>query len=120
VPSNALLLLAHAPTNKAPSTPLLVLSPTNQRAFVAVINKQFVQDTFNAFVAVFTNKSGRRCFGFSRNPIEGHRALYYAEILYFYKAMLPDYPHKIFADRRVNYCMLMVTLAMDSALAAAL
>ena len=28
--------------------------------------------------------------------------------------MIPDYPHKIFSDKRINYTMLMVTLAMDS------
>ena len=27
--------------------------------------------------------------------------------------MLPDYPHKIFNDKRGNYSLLMETLAMD-------
>jgi hypothetical protein len=27
--------------------------------------------------------------------------------------MLPDYPHKIFADKRLFYCMLMETLSME-------
>jgi hypothetical protein len=29
--------------------------------------------------------------------------------------MLPDYPHKRFNDRRSGYCLLVQTLAMDSA-----
>lgn len=29
--------------------------------------------------------------------------------------MIPDYPHKIFGDKRINYSLLMITLAMDSA-----
>ena len=29
--------------------------------------------------------------------------------------MIPDYAHKIFGDKRINYILLMVTLAMDSA-----
>jgi hypothetical protein len=29
--------------------------------------------------------------------------------------MQPDYPHKIFNDKRINYSLLMLTLAMDSA-----
>ena len=28
--------------------------------------------------------------------------------------MLPDYPHKLFADQRGHFNMLMETLAMDS------
>jgi hypothetical protein len=28
--------------------------------------------------------------------------------------MLPDYPHKLFADQRSNFNLLMETLAMDS------
>jgi len=28
--------------------------------------------------------------------------------------MKPDYPHKVFGDKRTNYTLLMVTLAMDS------
>jgi hypothetical protein len=28
--------------------------------------------------------------------------------------MVPDYPHKIFGDKRSNYTMLMIALAMDS------
>jgi hypothetical protein len=28
--------------------------------------------------------------------------------------MQPDYPHKVFGDKRVNYTMLMIALAMDS------
>lgn len=28
--------------------------------------------------------------------------------------MRPDYPHKIFTDHRMLYCLLMITLAMDS------
>ena len=27
--------------------------------------------------------------------------------------MRPDYPHKIFTDVRVLYCLLMIALAMD-------
>jgi hypothetical protein len=27
--------------------------------------------------------------------------------------MIPDYPHKIFGDKRINYSLLMMTLAMD-------
>jgi hypothetical protein len=27
--------------------------------------------------------------------------------------MIPDYPHKIFGDKRFCYCLLMETLAMD-------
>ena len=26
--------------------------------------------------------------------------------------MLPDYPHKVFGDKRICYCLLMETLAM--------
>jgi len=29
--------------------------------------------------------------------------------------MTPDYPHKLFSDKRNSYSMLMLTLAMDSA-----
>ena len=29
--------------------------------------------------------------------------------------MIPDYPHKIFGDKRINYSLLMITLAMDPA-----
>jgi len=28
--------------------------------------------------------------------------------------MRPDYPHKLFKDVRVRYCLLMITLAMDA------
>ncbi len=28
--------------------------------------------------------------------------------------MRPDYPHKIFTDHRVTYCLLMIALAMDT------
>lgn len=30
--------------------------------------------------------------------------------------MTPDYPHKIFSDKRNNYSLLMLALAMDTAL----
>jgi hypothetical protein len=30
--------------------------------------------------------------------------------------MLPDYPHKIFGDKRLNYSLLMQALAMDACL----
>jgi hypothetical protein len=29
--------------------------------------------------------------------------------------MMPDYPHKLFNDKRVQYILLMTTLAMDHA-----
>jgi hypothetical protein len=29
--------------------------------------------------------------------------------------MMPDYPHKIFGDKRFCYCLLMEALAMDAA-----
>lgn len=29
--------------------------------------------------------------------------------------MMPDYPHKFFGDKRINYSLLMITLAMDPA-----
>jgi hypothetical protein len=29
--------------------------------------------------------------------------------------MQPSYPHKIFGDKRINYSLLMMTLAMDKA-----
>jgi hypothetical protein len=29
--------------------------------------------------------------------------------------MLPDYPHKVFGDKRAGYCLLMEALAMDAA-----
>lgn len=29
--------------------------------------------------------------------------------------MLPDYPHKVFSDKRFCYCLLMEALAMDAA-----
>jgi hypothetical protein len=28
--------------------------------------------------------------------------------------MVPDYPHKIFLDKRLGYCLLMEALAMDA------
>jgi len=28
--------------------------------------------------------------------------------------MIPDYPHKIFGDKRFCYCLLMEALAMDA------
>ena len=28
--------------------------------------------------------------------------------------MIPDYPHKIFNDKRLGYCLLMEALAMDA------
>ncbi|OYY17019.1 MAG: hypothetical protein B7Y15_07095 [Bacteroidetes bacterium 24-39-8] len=28
--------------------------------------------------------------------------------------MRPDYPHKVFGDIRISYCLLMVALAMDT------
>jgi hypothetical protein len=28
--------------------------------------------------------------------------------------MRPDYPHKIFTDARIGYCLLIMTLAMDT------
>jgi hypothetical protein len=28
--------------------------------------------------------------------------------------MIPDYPHKIFGDKRISYTMLMIALAMDA------
>jgi hypothetical protein len=28
--------------------------------------------------------------------------------------MIPDYPHKIFDDKRSGYCLLMEALAMDT------
>jgi hypothetical protein len=34
--------------------------------------------------------------------------------LYFYRVMRPDYPHKIFADFRTHFFLLMETLAMLS------
>lgn len=30
--------------------------------------------------------------------------------------MVPDYPHKLFSDKRKRYTLLMLTLAMDSAI----
>ncbi|HNH20976.1 MAG TPA: hypothetical protein PLY26_02465 [Ferruginibacter sp.] len=33
----------------------------------------------------------------------------------FEYTMTPDYPHKHFADKRNDYSLLMLTLAMDSA-----
>ena len=35
--------------------------------------------------------------------------------MYFYCRMRPDYPNKIFSDGRAVYCLLMATLAMDTA-----
>jgi len=32
----------------------------------------------------------------------------------FAVTMLPDYPHKIFSDKRFDYSLLMEALAMDS------
>jgi hypothetical protein len=32
----------------------------------------------------------------------------------FEPTMLPDYPHKIFNDKRSNYILLIVALAMDA------
>jgi len=29
--------------------------------------------------------------------------------------MIPDYPHKIFGDKRICYCLLMEALAMEAA-----
>jgi len=30
--------------------------------------------------------------------------------------MIPDYPHKIFGDKRTSYSLLMMSLAMDPAM----
>ncbi|WP_171607724.1 hypothetical protein [Limnovirga soli] len=35
-------------------------------------------------------------------------------ILYFCSSMHPDYPHKVFNDKRINYSLLMEALAMLS------
>jgi len=35
---------------------------------------------------------------------------------YLWLQMIPDYPHKIFFDRRNKYSLLMLALAMDSVL----
>jgi hypothetical protein len=32
---------------------------------------------------------------------------------YFCFHMLPDYPHKIFTDERLNFCLLIQSLAID-------
>jgi len=37
-------------------------------------------------------------------------------LLSLFQDMIPDYPHKLFSDKRNNYSLLMLTLAMDSAL----
>lgn len=37
------------------------------------------------------------------------------KIVTFEYTMTPDYPHKHFADKRNDYSLLMLTLAMDSA-----
>jgi hypothetical protein len=34
------------------------------------------------------------------------------DVLYFYRAMRPDYPHKTFPDSRNHFFLLMETLAM--------
>jgi hypothetical protein len=34
------------------------------------------------------------------------------DVLYFYRGMRPDYPHKIFPDSRTHFFLLMETLAM--------
>jgi len=36
-------------------------------------------------------------------------------MLIFAATMLPDYPHKCFPDKRINYCLLMQELAMMAA-----
>jgi hypothetical protein len=36
------------------------------------------------------------------------------QVFITFGAMIPDYPHKIFGDRRMNYSLLMTTLAMDT------
>ena len=33
---------------------------------------------------------------------------------YLYTTMLPDYPHKVFNDKRINYSLLMEALAMSA------
>lgn len=35
-------------------------------------------------------------------------------ILSLLTQMLPDYPHKLFSDKRLNYVLLMEVLAMDA------
>jgi len=40
--------------------------------------------------------------------------MYKPGYLYLYEDMTPDYPHKIFADRRMHYPLLMIALAMDT------
>lgn len=37
------------------------------------------------------------------------------KLYYLYFIMMPDYPHKVFGDKRTGYNLLMITLAMDSA-----
>jgi len=32
--------------------------------------------------------------------------------------LIPDYPHKIFGDKRISYSLLMIALAMDNCPAA--
>jgi hypothetical protein len=35
--------------------------------------------------------------------------------MYLYsRKMKPDYPHKLFGDKRMGYCLLMEALAMDA------
>jgi len=38
----------------------------------------------------------------------------FANFSIFVASMQPDYPHKIFSDKRMGYCLLMEALAMGS------
>ena len=38
-----------------------------------------------------------------------------SQLFIIFEKMVPDYAHKIFGDKRINYSLLMVTLAMDTA-----
>jgi len=44
--------------------------------------------------------------------------MYHKNNFTFVFVMRPDYPHKIFGDKRGNYCLLMEALAMDTAASA--
>jgi hypothetical protein len=41
-------------------------------------------------------------------------SLFLISYFLFLYSMLPDYPHKIFSDRRSQFSLLMETLAMDT------
>ena len=52
---------------------------------------------------------------FRCSRIVGQNQASNGENRYLHLSMIPDYPHKIFKDKRHSYTLLMLTLAIDIA-----